>query len=82
MLSCSCDVSQDTQTTKRKGRARQYRGAEEVYDEPVTVVCSRYEREREPLSLNRTCQELAERILRRGFWEIEVDKIVFGVFLE
>jgi hypothetical protein len=37
------------------------RSAEEC-DEPVTVVCSRYERERKPLSLIRTCQELVAGI--------------------
>lgn len=46
---------------KEKGwfEARRNRGAPRSCDEPVTVVCSRYEREGEPLSLNRTCPELA-----------------------
>jgi hypothetical protein len=34
------------------------------------VVCSRYERERKPLSLIRTCQELVARIptARKSVW--------------
>jgi hypothetical protein len=41
---------------KEKGRKRPGQDAEE-WDETVTVVCSRYERRRKPVSLIRTCQE-------------------------
>lgn len=55
-------MSQQTpeKTKRKKVDTPRYRGVEGC-DEVVTVVCSRYEREREPLSLIRTCQELAFR---------------------
>jgi hypothetical protein len=52
------------------------RDAEES-DEPVTVVCSRYEREGKPLSLIRTCQELvlAKSHSEDISWRVEVDNL-------
>lgn len=50
---------QTPEITKKKKVDTPNVGDVEGCDEPVTVVCSRYEREREPLSLIRTCQELA-----------------------
>jgi hypothetical protein len=61
--SCSRDVPNDTLLKKKKEKKKKkveralYRGALKSDDEPVTVVCSRYEKGRKPLSLIRTCQE-------------------------
>lgn len=65
---------------KRVERAL-YRGAGGC-DEPVTVVCSRYERRRKPVSLIRTCQELVdENSFEKEVVEIvgEVDRVGFGI---
>jgi hypothetical protein len=52
-------------------------------DKPVTVVCSRYERERKPVSLIRTCQELVfsnSTSREPGFEISKAMLIVFGMF--
>jgi hypothetical protein len=62
IISCSCDVYRHPENEKEKDERAQILTRKDC-DEPVTVVCSRYERERrKPVSLIRTCQELVVQI--------------------
>jgi hypothetical protein len=87
LLRCPSDTLENEMKRKKNNEVECVSGGDaEESDEPVTVVCSRYEREEgKPLSLIRTCQEpvLAKSHSEdNSAWKVEVDNLpasrIFG----